>query len=90
MSSSQPRTLRISTPTDRGGQVVELDGVDISRSLIGLSLNIRAGDMPSVVLDVIAEEVPTELAEVHAYLPDATRELLVRLGWTPPAEEATP
>jgi len=90
VSANQPRTLRISTPKDRGGQVVELDGVDISRSLIGLSLNVRAGDMPSVVLDVIAEEIPTELDEVRAYLPDATKDLLVRLGWTPPAEEATP
>lgn len=88
MSSRQPRTLRISTPTDRGGQVIELDGVDISRSLIGLSLTIRAGDMPSAVLDVVAEEIPTELDGVRAYLPDATKELLVRLGWTPPAEEA--
>jgi hypothetical protein len=88
VSSRQPRTLRISTPTDRGGQVVEVDGVDISRALIGLSLNIRAGDMPSVVLDVIVEEVPTQLDEVRAYLPDATKELLVRLGWTPPVEEA--
>jgi len=90
MSERQPRTLRISTPTDRGGQAVELDGVDISRALIGLSLTVRAGDMPSVVLDVIAEEVPTQLDEVRAYLPDATKDLLVRLGWTPPTEEATP
>lgn len=90
MSASQPRTLRISTPTDRGGHVVELDGVDVSRALLGLTLTVRAGDMPSVALDVIAEEIPTELAEVRVYLPDATKELLVRLGWTPPAEEATP
>lgn len=89
MIERQPRTLRISTPTDRGGQIVELDGVDISRALYGLSLTIRAGDMPSAVLDVVVEEIPTELDEVRAYLPDATKELLVRLGWTPPAEEGS-
>ncbi|MFG3276236.1 hypothetical protein [Streptomyces luteogriseus] len=88
MSVDKPRTLRISTPTDRGGQVVELDGVDVSRALLGLTLYVRAGDMPSAVLDVIAEEIPTELDEVRAYLPEATKDLLVRLGWTPPAEEA--
>lgn len=87
--SKTPRTLKISTPTDRPGQVVELDGVDISRALIGLSLNIKGGEMPTVTLDVIAEELPTQLDEIRAYLPDATKELLVRLGWTPPAEEAT-
>lgn len=86
--SRTPRTLKISTPTDRPGQVIELDGVDISRAVIGLSLNIRAGEMPTVVLDVVAEELPTQLDEVRAYLPDATKELLVRLGWTPPTEEA--
>ncbi|MGW4670086.1 hypothetical protein [Streptomyces sp. NPDC004324] len=89
MSERQPRSLRISTPKDRGGQIVELDGVDISPSLIGLTLTIHAGDMPSAVLNVIAEEIPTELDEVRAYLPDATKDLLVRLGWTPPAEEAS-
>lgn len=87
--SKTPRTLKISTPTDRPGQVVEFDGVDISRALIGLSLNIKGGEMPTVTLDVIAEELPTQLDEIRAYLPDATKELLVRLGWTPPAEEAT-
>lgn len=89
MSERQPRTLRISIPTNRLGHAVELDGVDISRSLIGMTLTIRAGDVPSAVLDVIAEEVPSQLDEVRAYLPDATKELLVRLGWTPPAEEAS-
>lgn len=88
MSERQPRTLRISTPTDRSGQVVELNGVDISRALLGLTLYVRAGEMPTAFLDVIAEEIPTELDEVRAYLPEATRDLLVQLGWTPPAEEA--
>ncbi|MGW5616269.1 hypothetical protein [Streptomyces sp. NPDC003877] len=87
MSAGNPRTLRISTPTDRGGQVVELDGVDVSRALLGLTLYVRAGDLPTAVLDVIAEEIPAELDEVRAYLPEATKDLLVRLGWTPPAEE---
>lgn len=87
MSTRQPRTLRISKPTDRGGWLVELDGHDISRALIGLSLNVDGSPVAQVRLDVIAEELPTE-AEVRAYLPDATKELLVRLGWTPPAEEA--
>ncbi|MFI6251506.1 hypothetical protein [Streptomyces sp. NPDC051016] len=88
MTDRQPRSLRISTPKDRGGHLVELDGVDISNALLGLSLNVRAGDMPTVVLDVVAKKIPAELDEVRAYLPDATKDLLVRLGWTPPAEEA--
>lgn len=88
MSERQPRTLRISKPEDRGGFRVEVDGYDVSRALLGMTLEINAGDMPTATLRVVAEEIPTELDEMRAYLPDATKALLVRLGWTPPAEEA--
>ncbi|MEU5596826.1 hypothetical protein [Streptomyces sp. NPDC020298] len=87
MSERQPRTLRIAKPDDRGGWIVELDGHDIARALVGLSLKLDGNPVAEVRLDVIAEELPTE-AKVRAYLPDATKDLLVRLGWTPPAEEA--
>ncbi|MFF4834096.1 hypothetical protein [Streptomyces sp. NPDC001315] len=89
MSERQPRTLRISKPEDRAGWVVELDGHDIARSLIGLDLRVDSEPMARVTLDILAEELPGEIGQVHAYLPDATKELLVRLGWTPPAEEAS-
>jgi hypothetical protein len=89
VSSSQPRTLRINRPEDKAGWVVEFDGHDIARALSSLTLNIDSSAMATATLNVIAEEVPGEFGEVRAYLPDATRDLLVRLGWTPPAEEAT-
>ncbi|MFJ3037721.1 hypothetical protein [Streptomyces tendae] len=87
MSERQPRALRIAKPTDRGGWVVELDGHDISNALRGLSLNLDSSPVAEARLDVIAEDVSTH-AEVLVCLPDATKDLLVRLGWTPPAEEA--
>ncbi|MFJ9037470.1 hypothetical protein ACIRF8_12885 [Streptomyces sp. NPDC102406] len=89
MTERQPRSLRISTPAGRGGHLVELDGVDVSRALYGLTLTVAAGGPPTAVLNVVAKEIPTELDGVRAHLPDATRELLVQLGWTPPAEEAS-
>ncbi|BBC35280.1 hypothetical protein SGFS_065740 [Streptomyces graminofaciens] len=89
MSASQPRTLRI-TRRDKWGHRVEIDGYDVSSALLGMTLEIKAGEMPRATLHVVAEEIPTDTDEVLAYLPDATHELLVRLGWTPPAEEATP
>ncbi|GHH30229.1 hypothetical protein [Streptomyces rubradiris] len=89
MSERQPRTLRINKPTGRAGWAVELDGHDISRALVGLSLKLDSSPLAEARLDVIAEELPIE-AQVHVVLPDATKELLVRLGWTPPAEEAQP
>jgi len=90
VSANQPRTLRIARLPDGPGWVIELDGHDIARALTGVSLRVDGGPVVTAVLDVVAEEIPNDLGEVRAWLPDATKELLVRLGWTPPAEEATP
>lgn len=81
-------TLRISGPGPAGR--VELSGQDISNALSGLSLRLEAGCVPTATLDLVLWELPTELDTVQVKVPDATKELLVRLGWTPPAEEATP
>lgn len=88
MSERQPRNLRIAKPENRGGWIVELDGHEISHALTGLRLNLDTSPIGEVRLDVIAEEVQTH-TDVIVLLPEATKELLVRLGWTPPAEEAT-
>jgi hypothetical protein len=88
MTASQPRSLRIAKPTDRAGWIVELDGHDIARALVGVTVQLTGDPVATATLDVVAEELPAEFGEVKAYLPDATRDLLVRLGWTPPAEEA--
>jgi hypothetical protein len=86
--TANPRSLRIAKSPDRGGWIVELDGHDIARALVGMTVRLTGDPVASVTLDVIAEALPAELGEVKAYLPDATKELLVRLGWTPPVEEA--
>lgn len=86
MSERQPRNLRIGKPENRGGWLVELDGHDISHALTGLRLSLDSGPVGEVRLDVIAEELETH-SDVIVLLPDATKDLLVRLGWTPPAEE---
>ncbi|MFK0140711.1 hypothetical protein [Streptomyces murinus] len=88
MTANQPRSLRIDKSPERGGWVVELDGHDIARALVGLSVRLTGDPVATATLDVIAEELPAQMGEVQVYLPDATKELLVRLGWTPPAEEA--
>lgn len=83
-------TLRVSRAESGYGHRAELDGHDISNAILGLTVTIKGGEMPAATLDVICEEIPTEADDVRVHLPDATRDLLVRLGWTPPAEEATP
>ena len=79
-------SLRISGPGNTSR--VELSGHDISRALSGVSLRLEAGCVPTATLDLVLWEMPTELDAVQVKVPDPTKELLVRLGWTPPAEEA--
>jgi hypothetical protein len=63
---------------------VTVDGVDVSSAVRGVRINASAGELVSVELDVIAVEVDMVGAETDVLLPDATRDLLIRLGWTPP------
>lgn len=65
---------------------VHLDGVDIGGALTGLTVRIDAGDGPLAVLDVRASELSADLGDAHLHLPDATRDLLIRFGWTPPQD----
>lgn len=90
MSISQLHALRIARLPDGPGWIVDLDGQDVACALTGISLRIDGGPVVTAVLDVVADEIPNDLGEVRVHLPEKTRDLLVRLGWTPPAEEATP
>lgn len=83
---SGPRKLRIGTDGVVGS--VHLDDQDISSALQGADLKLRPGCLPEVTLDVIVYDLSSEV-EGTVVVPSETRELLVRLGWTPPAEEAT-
>ncbi|MBC2903150.1 hypothetical protein [Streptomyces cupreus] len=85
----RPGALRISGTGLPGGTQVELDGEDIAPLVEGLSLRIGVKALPTVTLDVIVHELDTELPNPRVVVPEKTRDLLVRLGWTPPAEEAT-
>lgn len=88
MSGYQPHALRISRTETGHGHRVELDGHDIAHSILGLTVAFKADESPAATLDLILDEIPTETDDVRVHLSDETRDLLVRLGWTPPAEEA--
>lgn len=81
-------TLRISRRDSGMGHHVELDGHDIANSVLGMSLELKAGHETTATLHLVLDEIPTDTDEVRAHLPDETHDLLVQLGWTPPAEEA--
>lgn len=81
-------SLRISGTGLPGGTTVALDGDDISAALTGVSLRVRLDHEPTAVLDVVLHDLLSEIEGPRIVVPDATRDLLVRLGWTPPVEEA--
>lgn len=71
--------------TDHGAHGrVYLDGTELD-GVRGLNLATRAGDRATLELDLIAYEAEVD-GEMRVIVPDATRETLVRLGWTPPVE----
>lgn len=84
----RPGRLRLGGTGLPGGTQVELDGVDVASLVTGLSLQIGVDELPRVTLGVVLHELDTELENPRIVVPDKTRDLLVRLGWTPPAEEA--
>ena len=85
----RPQRLRLGGTGLPGGTQIELDGVDIAHAVTGLSLHIGVDNLPTAVFDVALRELDTDLEQPRVTVPDETRDLLVRLGWTPPAEEAT-
>lgn len=86
---SPAHDVRIELDETGRGQVV-LDGRDISRAVRGLRLHAGVGELTTVELElpvVVVSELSGAL--VLAGLEDEVRELLVELGWTPPAEEGS-
>lgn len=63
-----------------------LDGVDVSGGCRHVTLDLEAGDVPELRLELVIPEVRTTAGKVDVIVPDDTRELLKQLGWTPPAE----
>lgn len=65
-----------------------LDGHDISRGVTSVDLHVSGGDMPRVKLEMagLNDVASMEFETPHVYIPDATREALIALGWAPPRE----
>lgn len=77
-------TLRI---TQSGmDQTVQLDGVDITHALRGVTLRLGVGSLPVAELDAAVYDVDTVAEGAVVHVPEATRAALVALGWTPPEE----
>lgn len=66
---------------------IEVDGVDISDAVkLGavLRLPVDRGEAAVLSLDLMLWRHETAAADVRLQMPEATREALIVLGWTPP------
>lgn len=78
-----PHPIRISGNPGATGFILEVEGTDVKDGVSAADLRLRPGEIPELKLDVAAFEVEVD-GEARVILPDATRETLVKLGWTPP------
>lgn len=67
---------------------IKLNGEEIQRSLSGLTIR---GDASDPTFDVelrvrVFEDLRFETQWANVTIPNETRDLLIKLGWTPPAE----
>ncbi len=70
----------------RVGGTVLVDGVDVSRALAGISVEASADKPHVVTLRLSVDRVDVAGGEAAVSVSRETRDVLVALGWTPPAE----
>lgn len=69
-----------------GTYQVRLDDIDVANGIRNLTLKLGVDyDLPEATLDLCIWSVEDAKLAAVPRIPDATRELLIALGWTPPA-----
>lgn len=68
------------------GSSIAINGQDVTRLLRGVTLQSVVGKPTRIVIDLLPAIVRTKV-EGHVAIDSASYELLVELGWTPPAED---
>jgi hypothetical protein len=82
-------TIDIGLRNGETGHVV-LDGVDIGTCVVGAVLYLSPGRGPHVVLELLPGETALHSDVAHVEVGGLTRDVLTRLGWTPPAAPKVP
>ncbi|MFD5675602.1 hypothetical protein [Streptomyces sp. NPDC127040] len=66
---------------------VLVDGADIAKGLVGLTLRMGVDQVPSLELDLqLVDVAGLGPVEAEVVLGEGAHEALVALGWTPPAD----
>jgi hypothetical protein len=84
---TRPRLTIAPNANGLGRHKVLADGQDISHGVRSVRLSLDPGELPSVELELAVIEIDgIDVEESRLYVPDATREALIALGWTPPED----
>lgn len=80
-----PKVTLELTPIGDGSKVL-VDGHDVSGGVRSLALRCVGGEITTMTLELVLHDMTPVDGEVEILIPDATRDLLVMLGWTPPRD----
>lgn len=83
---SRPKRTFSAHVSETGSGSIHLDGTDISDVTCGFEILSRVNDRTWIRLDVLVDEVNVSAEDADLFLPGPARELLIRHGWTPPAD----
>lgn len=81
---------RVEISSDGVMHKLALDGIDLSDGMRGATLDIQAGHLPALTLDPIIKTSGTQVEQATVRLHPKAAELLIHLGWTPPADSVRP
>lgn len=90
MTNEHSIRLESINPGKKIGHRLYIDGIDISQQVLGMNLSIQAdqGNVPELVVRILPHNLSIDVDAFSVHLIEENHELLVRLGWTPPPEEA--
>lgn len=79
-----PQRLRIAGGVKPHDVQVEIGGVRVEHAISGLTLTHGYRRLPTLTLELAVSASDVTEDAVTVVMPEATRDLLVRAGWTPP------
>ena len=69
-----------------GRGIIRLGDLDISNSVRGFEMRAGADQITQVTLELAVIEMDAAEETVRLFIRDDVRRLLIKLGWTPPAD----
>jgi len=83
MAENTPPSVRLHLTPNPTQSVIEIDGHGV-KSCRGLRLRADVHSIPELELDLLVREHMEVDGQMRVVIPADTREILIRLGWTPP------